>query len=120
MTDKTKKCDKPCDKKCEKPCDKPCEKKCAKAPVSEIVKKIPGWVARAKKELEQLIDRLNKIDEMLAKLISVCPGALSWAAVSRARGTKAEVREFRLLWRQREAMRAYKEALEDRIADAEK
>lgn len=119
MAEKAKKCAKVCDKPCDKPCAKT-EDKCAKVPVAEVVKKLPAWLAKAKKELEQLIERLNKIDEWIAKIISVCPGAISWTAVSRARGTKAEVRELRLLWKQREAMRAYKEALEARIADAEK
>lgn len=108
-------------KKCDKPCDKPCPKaedKCAKkvdlGKVAEAVKKAPQWLVRAEAELKQLIERLQKLDDMLEKIIGSL-GGLSWASVRKVRGTKDEIASVRLLMKQHDAMKAYKEILEKRI-----
>ena len=128
-TTKTTKTTKPCTKKCEasKPCKAECPKKVDAGKVNEIkdkvvntAKKIPQWLARAKKELDQLIEKLNKLDAYLSKILEALGGQVTWDNVRRVRGTRDERTVVTLLMKQRQAMVAYKEALQARIEIAEK
>jgi hypothetical protein len=120
---------KPCTKKCEPTdtCKAECPKEAKKVDVGEIkdkvvntAKKIPQWLARAKKELEALIEKLNKLDAYLAKILEAFGGQVTWDNVRRVRGTRDERTAVTLLMKQRQAMAAYKEALQARIDIAEK
>ena len=98
-------------------CDKPCAKEARKVDlgkVTEAIKKAPQWLVRAEAELKQLIERLQKLDAMLEKIIGSL-GNLSWASVRKVRGTKEEIASVRLLMQQHDAMLKYKEILEKRI-----
>jgi len=126
-TNKTQKTEKKVEKKtqkkielepaCRHACDKTCEKTCKEAraiskdKVVDTVRKLPQWIVRAEAELKQLIERLQKLDAFLEKLI----GGTTWDQARKARGTKDELRNVRLLMKQRQAMVAYRDALKARI-----
>jgi len=113
---KKAKCDKPCAKTCaveskESKCD---ARKVELGKVTDVIKKAPQWLVRAEAELKQLIERLQKLDDMLEKIIGSL-GDLSWASIRKVRGTRDELAFVRLLMKQHDAMKAYKEVLEKRI-----
>lgn len=120
---------KPCTKTCTKPCDKTgkTDKVAKKVDIGQIkdkvtnaAGKIPQWISKAKKELEALIEKLNKLDAYLAKILEIFGGEVTWDNVRRVRGSKEERGFVTQLMKQRQAMAAYKEALEARIALGEK
>lgn len=78
--------------------------------VVETVKKIPAWIARLQSELKQLIERLNKLDAELDRL-------QKYIGEERTPEVKDQIR---LLTKQRKAMVAYKDVLEERISKASK
>lgn len=78
--------------------------------VVETVKKIPAWISRLQSELKQLIDRLNKLDAELDRL-------QKYIGEERTPEVKEQIR---LLTKQRKAMVAYKDVLEERISKASK
>lgn len=110
-----------------KTCTKPCDKTAKKVNIDQIkdkvtnaAGKIPQWISKAKKELEALIEKLNKLDAYLAKILEIFGGNVTWDNVRRVRGSKEERSFVTQLMKQRQAMVAYKEALEARIALGEK
>ena len=78
--------------------------------VVETVKKIPAWISRLQSELKQLIERLNKLDAELDRL-------QKYIGEERTPEVKEQIR---LLTKQRKAMVAYKDVLEERISKASK
>lgn len=71
--------------------------------VTDVVKKIPQWLKRAKAELEKLMVLIEKAEAALAALAGL------------QLLTKEQKAEKRLLERQVKAMRGYKDALKARI-----
>ena len=100
-------------KKTTKKCSDACKCQAAEADprkidlgkVTEAVKKVPQWLVRVQAELEQLIKRLQKLDEFIEKLKKL---------IDDKTATKDQKEEYKLLCRQRKAMVAYRDVLEKR------
>lgn len=97
------------------PCAAPCEEARGvqeiKEKVVDTLKKVPAWFTRVQKELAQLVERLQKLQEFLDKLSKL---------IASKQATKDDKENFRLLSRQKRAMEAYKAALDARVAKFEK
>lgn len=78
--------------------------------ITDAVKKAPAWLKRLKSELEKLIEKLVKLDAMLEKLETL---------VALKKATKEDKENLRLLKKQKKAMVAYRDVLEERLCKAE-
>lgn len=81
-----------------------------KETVGAVVGKIPAWLKRLQSELEKLIEKLVKLDAMLEKLETL---------VALKKATKEDKENLRLLKKQKKAMVAYRDVLEERLCKAE-
>ena len=77
--------------------------------VTEAVKKVPQWLVRVQAELKQLIERLDKLDAMIEKLKGL---------IDNKTATKLDKENYRLLSKQRKAMVAYRDVLNERVSKA--
>ena len=94
-------------KKTEKKNAAPAAKKVDLGKVTDVVKKIPAFLKRMKAELEKLMVLLEKAEKALAIFANL------------QLLTKEQKVQKRLLERQVRAMKAYRDALQARVADEE-